>query len=162
MQTGFVIGAVILIVILYFLYRQFIEKDPIFQIAQQIKLEELESIMDKLINGQLEFDLFGITSDGVDCIYFVKDNSGKINIEFEVKTSEQIQFADKIKSFSDDNGYSIIKKTYGNKPDYSELKEAPVYKIDINADKEIATKIGVKIMNEIFENNESTKFDVVP
>jgi len=42
MQTGIVIGAVILIVIFYFLYRQFIEKDPIFQITQQIKLEELE------------------------------------------------------------------------------------------------------------------------
>ena len=70
--------------------------------------------------------------------------------------------ANKLKSFSAENGYSILKKTYGNKPEYSELKEAPVYKIDINADKEIATKVGIKIMTEIFENNESTKFDVVP
>jgi hypothetical protein len=38
------------------------------------------------------------------------------------------------------------------------LKEAAFYKLELNADKFQATKMGREIMNQIFNKNEETKF----
>ncbi len=128
---------------------------------KQIKLNQLEQIMEHLKNKELEYEFFGITSSGIDCIYFAENNE-KINIEFEVMANEQKPFVDKIKDFAKLKGFQVIKTTYGNKPQYEDLKEAPVYKLDINADTKTATEIGKQIMIEIFGNDLSTRFDVVP
>jgi hypothetical protein len=161
MKTGIIIGILVVIGIIYFISRNKNENNPIIQVAKQIQLSELESVMTQLLYGKLEYDFFGITSDGVDCIYFA-NNNGKINIEFEVMTNDQKPYVEKITSFANRNNYNLIKTTYGNKPHYSELKEAPVYKLELNADKHKATKIGTEIMTKIFNKNGMTKFDVVP
>ena len=134
---------------------------PQIQIAKQIQLKQLESVMTELIEGNLEYEFFGITSNGIDCIYFAESN-GKINIEFEVMTNEQKPYVEKLTNFAKNNGYQISKMSYGNQPHYPELKKAPVYKIELNGNKEKATEIGVDIMKTVFRNNELTKFDVVP
>ncbi|GLB53949.1 hypothetical protein NBRC110019_29900 [Neptunitalea chrysea] len=74
-----------------------------------------------MLDEKLEYDFFGITSDGIDCIYFA-DNNGKTNIEFEVITNGQKPYVEKISSFAKKNNYNLIKTTYGNKPHYPELK----------------------------------------
>jgi hypothetical protein len=130
-------------------------------IPRQIKLNELESTLQQLLDKKLEYDFFGITSNGIDCIYFVIDE-GKINIDFEIMIDEQKPFVDKIRKFALDNGFRIVETTYGNKPQYKNVKTAPVYKIEINADKNIALEIGEKIMTSVFNCNESTIFEVVP
>ncbi|MBK8557185.1 MAG: hypothetical protein IPL65_16095 [Lewinellaceae bacterium] len=56
--------------------------------AEQIKIADLKSVLARLQNRQLEFDFFGITSNGVDCIYFVSDKN-EYAIEFEVMTDDQ-------------------------------------------------------------------------
>ncbi len=161
MKTGIIIGILVVMGIIYLISNKNSGNNQIIQRAKQIQLNELESVMTQLLNRQLEYDFFGITSDGIDCIYFV-NNNGKINIEFEVMTNEQKPYAKKITSFANKNNYNLIKTTYGNKPHYSELKEAPVYKLELNADKRKATEIGIEIMKNIFNKNETTKFDVVP
>jgi hypothetical protein len=162
MKPGLIIiGVVIVIGIIFFVSKSSGNKKPLIQVARQIKLDQLETVMEQLISKNLEYDFFGITSNGIDCIYFV-DNSGKLNIEFEVMVNEQKPFVDKIKEFAETSGYKVIKTTYGNKPRYDDLKEAPVYKIEINADTKTATEIGTRIMTEIFKCDMTTKFDVVP
>lgn len=161
MKTGIIIGILAVIGIIYFISKSKSGNNLNIQVAKQIQFEELESVMTQLLNGKLEYDFFGITSDGIDCIYFA-DNNGKINIEFEVMTNDQKFYAEKITSFAKKNNYNLIKTTYGNKPHYSELKEAPVYKLKLNADKHKATEIGIEVMKNIFNKNGMTKFDIVP
>jgi hypothetical protein len=161
MKTGIIIGIIVVIGIIYFISRNKNANNPIIQVAKQIQLTELESVMTQLLDGKMEYDFFGITSDGIDCIYFA-DSNGKINIEFEVMTNDQKPYVEKLNSFANKKNFKIIKMSYGNKPHYSELKEAPVYKLELNADKYKATEIGIEIMKTIFNKNGMTKFDVVP
>jgi len=161
MKVGLVIVIFAVIVIVYFILRKSNGNQPLFQVARQIQLGELESVMTQLSYGKLEYEFFGIHSNGVDCIYF-SENNGKINIEFEVMSNEQKPYVEKLTSFADENGYKITKMTYGNQPLYSDLKEAPVYKIELNTNKKIATEVGIEIMKTVFHNNETTIFEVVP
>ena len=161
MKTGIIIGIIIVIGILFFVVTNQNGNKQIIQVAKQIQLDELESVMTHLLSKKLEYDFFGITSDGIDCIYFA-NNNGKINIEFEVMTNEQKPYVEKITEFAKKKNYNLIKTSYGNKPYYSGTKEAPVYKLELNADKYKATEIGKEIMTKIFTKNGKTKFDVVP
>ena len=130
------------------------------QRAKQIEIIQLDEELKLLEQNKTEFDFIGITSNGIDCIYFVKDN-GKFQIEFEAMTENQIPYIDKLKSFATLNGFKTHMTTYGNKPKY-DAKEAPVLKIITNSNLEKTNEIGQKIQKEIFNNQAETKYDVVP
>jgi hypothetical protein len=158
MKTGLiVIGVIIVLVIIFFISK----RKPLIQVARQIKLDQLESVMEQLIDKKLEYDFFGITSNGIDCIYFM-DEKGKINIDFEVMSNDQKPYVDKLKKFAFDNGYHIMDTTYGNRPKYDDIQKAPVYRFVLETDIKTATVIGKKIETLIFNNDETTMFDVVP
>ena len=38
--------------------------------AKKIKIDALNDEIQKLQNGQTEYDFIGITSNGIDCVYF--------------------------------------------------------------------------------------------
>ncbi len=128
--------------------------------AKQIRLTELNAELKLLEQHKTEFDFIGITSNGTDCIYFVKD-SNKFQIEFEAMGKDQIPFIDKLKTFSVQNGYETQMTTYGNKPQYNS-PEAPVLRILTNSDLEETSAIARKIQRDIFNNGDDTKYDVVP
>lgn len=151
----------VVLVISFFVYRIKRRKSRSQQTTPQIQLEELPTAIDRLLNRELSYEFFGITSIGIDCLYFVNDN-GLINIEYEVVSEEQKAYVEKITDFSKENNFQLIETTYGNRPIYSGVKFAPVYRIEINAEKIKATEIGTKIMTEIFNNDGMTKFDIVP
>src|SRR5690606_7220509 len=130
------------------------------QRAKQIEIIQLDEELKLLEQNKTEFDFIGITSNGIDCIYFVKDN-GKFQIEFEAITENQIPYIDKLKSFATLNGFETQMTTYENKPQY-DTKEAPVLKIITNSNLEKTNEIGQKIQKEIFNNQAETKYDVVP
>lgn len=155
MNIGIAITSILLIIIIYFI----VSKNKKEQ--SYLQLDQLESQIEKLIDGELEFDFFGMTSSGIDCIYFV-NNQGKINIEYEVMSNEQKSYVEKITHFASENGFSISKTTYGNQPHYSEIKEAPVYVIELLATKEKAAEVGTALMKTVFNSQESTEFIIVP
>jgi len=84
MKTGIIIGILVVIGIIYFISRNKNGNNPIIQVAKQIQLTELESVMTQLLDGKMEYDFFGITSDGIDCIYFA-DNNGKLELIYKKK-----------------------------------------------------------------------------
>lgn len=129
--------------------------------AEQIKISDLKSVLIKLQNRQLEFNFFGITSNGIDCIYFVPDNN-LYAIEFEVMTDEQKPWLDKLKDFAQQNKYKTKMTTYNNHPHYKSSESAPVLHIEIKSDLDQTTTIGQSIMTQIFGNNEQTIYDIVP
>ena len=133
----------------------------VIQVANQITINQLPEELQKLKDGITEFNFIGITSNGVDCIYFVKDGDN-FQIEFEAMAQEQIPFIEKLKQFANSSGYKFKMTTYGNKPQYTTEKNAPVIRIEINSNLTTSAEIGKTIENIIFKNTENTKYDVVP
>ena len=152
-----IVGVLLLLIFLYFIKNR--KNNPLF--AKGITLHEIGIQIDLLIQDKLEYDFFGITSNGIDCIYFVRNDS-KINIEFEVMNENQKNFVEKYKEFAKKNDFEIECLTYGNKPNFANTEEAPVYRMLINADKNKAEAIGVEIQKHVFNNNESSVFVIVP
>ena len=130
-------------------------------IAKQITIDQLDKELDLLSAGKTEFDYIGITSNGDDCIYFIKIND-KYNIEFEAMAETQIPFMEKLKEYANIKGFQFRMTTYGNKPHYHSVKEAPVLQIETNSDIAETVKIGEEIETRIFGNHSETKYDVVP
>jgi len=128
--------------------------------AKQIAINQLIEELKLLEQNKTQFDFIGITSDGIDCIYFVKNN-GKFQIEFEAMTNDQIPYIDKLKTFAIQAGFEIQMITYGSKPHY-DAKEAPVLQILTNTNLEMTADIGQKIQKEIFNNSSETKYVIVP
>ena len=129
--------------------------------AKQVTITQLDKELELLKAGKTEFDFIGITSNGVDCIYFVK-NEDKFNIEFEAMTENQIPFIEKLKKYANSKGFRYNMTTYGNKPYYNSVKQAPVIQIETKTNILETAKIAEEIQNSIFENNNETKYDVVP
>ena len=133
----------------------------ILPMAKQIKIAELQNALEKLKNGQTEFDFIGITSNGIDCIYFAQEND-KFNLEFEAIASEQLPYLDKLKDFAVSNNYKSEITTYNNQPRYKSDKPAPVIRIETNLPLQEMAKFGEKVQSQIFKNNRETNYDVVP
>ena len=129
--------------------------------AKQITIAQLDNELELLKAGKTEFDFIGITSYGDDCIYFVK-SSDRFIIEFEAMTETQIQYIEKLKEFANSKGFRHTMTTYGNKPLYNSVKQAPVLQIETNTNIVETAKIGEEIQRSIFGNNNETKYDVVP
>lgn len=128
--------------------------------AKQITIAQLEQELELLRAGKTEYDFIGITSNGVDCIYLVK-NSDKFNIEFEAMTETQIPFIEKLKEYADSKGFRYQMTSYGNKPHYNS-KQAPVLQIVANTNIPETVKIAEEIESKIFRNNSETQYEVVP
>lgn len=107
------------------------EKQPTMYSAEQIKIDGLKGALTKLQNGKTENQFIGITSNGVDCIFFVYEN-GKFNLEFKAMGEDQLPFIDKLKEFANSSNFKSL-MTYNNKPNYKSDKPAPVLRIETNA-----------------------------
>ncbi len=129
--------------------------------AEQTTIDGLQNALTKLKNGQTEFDFIGITSNGIDCIYFVHNNE-KFNLEFEAVSKDQLPYIKKLEGFANSNDLKSVMTTYGNKPLYESDKSAPVIRIETNYPLNEMTKFGEKVQSEIFNNNSETVYDIVP
>jgi len=115
----------------------------------------------KLQNGQSEFDFVGITSNGIDCIYFMPEKD-RFNIDFEVVAKDQLPYVDKLKVFAEANKFKTSVTTYGNKPNFQSGKPAPVIHLKTNSSVEEVAKLAEKIQSEVFRNNRDTVYEIVP
>ena len=129
--------------------------------AKRIIISDLPTALNQLKNGKTEYNFIGITSNGVDCIYFVFENE-KFNIEFEAMTEKQIPFINELKTFAASKGFHILMTTYNNKPKYISSEPAPVVRIETNSTIDEIYKIGSDIQIQIFKNNSETVYDIVP
>ncbi len=130
-------------------------------VADKITIQELPKELEKLQKGKTEYDFTGITSNGTDCIYFMKDGTN-FQIDFEAMGEDQLKYIEKLKEFSVSKGYKFEMTTYGNKPEYNSLTNAPVIQIKTNSDLKTTAEIGKIIQESIFHNNIDTIYEVVP
>ena len=135
--------------------------DVKMQIAKRIEISELEGQLELLVKGKLKFDFLGITSNGIDCLYFVQENNS-FQLEYEAMISEQLPYIDSLKAFAEANNIKTINTTYGNQPNYVSNNPAPVIRLVVNANISEVSAIGKQIEFNIFKNSQSTQYDVVP
>ena len=133
---------------------------PTVQMASKIKINRLEEELMRLKNHQTEFDFIGITSNGVDCLYFMPDGE-KLNLDFEAILPDQIPYIDKLKKWADSNRFKSTMTTYNNQPKYRSDQPAPVIHIEINSSIEMAAKLGRRI-EKIFGNSGEKVYEIVP
>lgn len=133
----------------------------LIQMAERIQINGLQRELVKLQNGKTEYQFIGITSNGIDCIYFVFEK-GKYHLEFEAMGADQLPYIDKLKAFATSNSLKWTMTTYNNKPQYKSDKPAPVLRIETNSTLDDIAKLGEQIQREIFKNNNETVYDVVP
>lgn len=137
-------------------------KVPEVQYAEQITIDKLPSVLERLKNRQTEFDFFGICSNPVACIYFMQEN-GKFYIDYEAITADQRPYLDRIRQYALKQGYRVVETTYGNRPiDYDDMEQAPVISMRIDTDIDSIAKAGKQLMQTIFCDNDSTLYDIVP
>ena len=129
--------------------------------AEQTKISELENTLKRLKKGELDYDFFGLTSNGTDCLYFVYENNA-FNIEYEVMTESQKPYFEQLKKYCNKNSIRVIETTYQNQPQYNDSKYAPVLRLEINATLEQAEELGRTLMSTIFHNDSNTQYEIVP
>jgi hypothetical protein len=137
------------------------QKSTNSQIPETMVINQLPQLLTELDQGKFEFDFFGITSNGIDCLYFVKSGKG-FNIEYEAMVEDQKFYMKNIELFAQNRKLSVNHTTYNNKPQYKDQKYAPVLQIQSNADIESTSELAKKIMRDIFGNSESVQYEVVP
>lgn len=96
-----------------------------------------------------------INSNGLDCLYFVRDNQ-YFQIEYEAVDKDQVPYMEKLKIFAQQNGYDTQMSSYRNE------KEVPVLRIITNSNLEKTAELGRKIQKEIFNNDENVEYEIVP
>jgi len=159
MEVYLVFGVIIIIFIFLFFRK---DKNQIqTSVPQSIKISELKNILMILQKGDLTDNFFGITTNGDDCLYFVKEN-GRNYIDYEVISTEQKKYVEELSKFYEKQGLKIVKTTYGNAPSYDETKEAPVYRIEVNSNVEEIEKIAREVYQKVFQIKEDFEFEVVP
>lgn len=121
-------------------------------IAKQIRIDALHEQLILLDQNKTEFDFIGITSNGDDCIYFGKEGKN-FNIQFEAVEKTQLPYFEKIKNFASRNNYK-----------YSEEinDEIPYLIIQTNTKADQTIKLAKQVQSEIFGNDESTLYNIVP
>ena len=129
-------------------------------LPETIRLEDLESLIRQILQNQSPDAFAGITSNGIDTLYFVPKGRN-IYIEYEAMTEAQKPYLDKLKRFAKSQGLPYKQTTYGNKPEY-DAKEAPVLQITVNGAPAHAAGTARRIMEEVFGRTPGTVFEVVP
>lgn len=127
-----------------------------------MKISQLKDLLIRVQNGKTEFDFAGITSNGIDCIYFMRRGDGKFDIDFEAMVEPQLASLQTLEQFAKKNNLHTSTTTYGNEPKYKSDKPAPVLHFELGATIEEASTLGERIEREVFKNNADTIYEIVP
>ncbi len=128
---------------------------------EHIKIESLTDELNDVFKGKDVFDYIGITSNGIDCLYF-PNKQGKFSIEFEVLSDEQKPFVKQLKDFATARGIATSMTTYTHKKYYNSTEKYNVIRIEANTDIENISALATAIESKIFHNDSHTVYDVVP
>lgn len=132
-----------------------------YLLPQKFKIDGLKNALLALKNGQTKYDFIGITSNGIDCIYFFYEDD-LYDVEFEAMSSKQLPYIEILKNFATTNKFTFQIKTYNNKPQYISDKPAPVIRIVTSCSLDKMVDIGEKIQKEVFKNDRFTVYEIVP
>jgi len=132
------------------------------KMATKIKINQLSNELTRLKNRETDYDFIGITSNGVDCLYFMPADGERFNFDFEAMLSDQIPYIEKLRKWAESNHFKSTMTAYDNQPKYPSDRPAPVIHIETNASIEVAAKLGAQLEKQIFGNSDEKVYEVVP
>jgi hypothetical protein len=127
-----------------------------------MKIGELTELLTRVQSGHTEFDFAGITSNGTDCVYFMRRGDGRFDIDFEAMVEAQRPYVEALEQFAKNNNLHSSITTYGNEPKFESDKPAPVLHFELGVSPEEAATLGERIEREVFKNNAETIYEIVP
>lgn len=86
-------------------------------------------------------------------VFILQKTGNDLNIEYEAVTESQVPFYHKLKSFAFTNNFKV--EEIAN-------EGVPYLKIKTNTSIEETFLLAKKIQQDIFGNNDETKYDIVP
>lgn len=133
----------------------------ILEMTEHIKIDGLKDELIGVFSGNDVYEFIGISSNGVDCLYFPYKN-GKFNIEFEILSAEQKPYGEKLKAFAKSKGLKVIMTSYRRKEYYKTEDAKNVIHIEANTDINTISLLAKEIETKVFGNDKEVVYDVVP
>jgi hypothetical protein len=130
-------------------------------LTEQIKMADLKIWLKKLQDKTTKWDYFGITSNKVDCIYFIKAEDTFV-IDYEIMNEEQKPYLQKMKEFGEKNKYEVVIATNNNTPNYESDAPAPLLRLKTHTSLEKTAEIASMIESSIFNNTSETVYTIIP
>ena len=120
--------------------------------AKQIQLHELAEELNRVLEGETDFNFIGITANVYDSLFFVR-NEQNFNLEFRALKKIQLPYLELLEQFASKN--NIMFET-------EKLDRIPYLSLKTNTSITETVDLEKRIQKEIFGNTDSTIYKVIP
>ncbi|WP_226065048.1 hypothetical protein [Kaistella polysaccharea] len=120
--------------------------------AKKIQLEELSEELNLVLEGKTDFNFIGITANGYDSLFFVR-NDEKFNVEFRALKKIQLPYLELLEKFASKNHIKF---------ETEKLDRIPYLSFKTNTSIPETVEFAKRIQREVFGNNDSTIYKVIP
>ncbi|QOW09182.1 hypothetical protein Q73A0000_01835 [Kaistella flava (ex Peng et al. 2021)] len=120
--------------------------------AKQIQLEELAEELNRVLEGKTDFNFIGITANGYDSLFFVR-NDQNFNLEFRALKKIQLPYLEPLEEFASKHNIKF---------ETEKLDRIPYLSLETNTNITETVDLAKRIQKEVFGNNDSTVYKVIP
>ena len=120
--------------------------------AKQIQLDELAEELNLVLEGKTNFNFIGITANGYDSLFFVRNNQN-FNVEFRALKKIQLPYLEPLEQFASKSNIDF---------ETEKLDRIPYLRIKTNTGITETVDLAKRIQKEIFKNTNSTIYKVIP
>lgn len=120
--------------------------------AKQIQLDELAEELQRVLDGKTDFNFIGINGNGYDILFFVK-NDQNFDLEFRALKKIQLPYLELLEQFASKNNINF---------ETEKLDRIPYLNLKTNTSITETVHLAKRIQKEIFGNNDSTLYKVIP
>ena len=120
--------------------------------AKQIQLEELAEELNLVLQGKTDFNFIGITANEYDSLFFVR-NDRNFNVEFRALKKIQLPYLELLEQFASKHNIKF---------ETEKLDRIPYLSLKTNTSITETVDLAKHIQKEVFGNNDSTIYKVIP
>ncbi|WP_313503238.1 hypothetical protein [Kaistella carnis] len=120
--------------------------------AKKIQLDELGEELQRVLDGKTDFNFIGITANGYNSLFFVR-NDQNFNLEFRALKKIQLPYLELLEQFASKNNINF---------ETEKLDRIPYLNLKTNTSITETVHLAKRIQKEIFGNNDSTLYKVIP
>lgn len=120
--------------------------------AKKIQLEDLAEELNLVLEGKTDFNFIGITANEYDTLFFVR-NDQHFNLEFRALKKIQLPYLEILEQFASKNNIKF---------ETEKLDRILYLSLKTNTSIPETVDLAKRIQKEIFGNNDSTIYKVIP
>ena len=120
--------------------------------AKKIQLDDLAEELNLVLEGKTDFNFIGITANEYDSLFFVR-NDQNFNLEFRALKKIQLPYLQLLEQFASKHNIKF---------ETEKLDRIPYLSLKTNTSITETVDLAKRIQKEIFGNNDSTIYKVIP